>query len=97
MSTCGSSTPVYRNFMPGQRYGRADGKIVMITKRWEYTIAKNGGIGALVTGDDGYERYDDEPACLGRLSTSPYTPSSFDISPGAIPSGQMNTGPLKIR
>jgi hypothetical protein len=97
MSTCGSSSNVYRNFMPGQRYGRADGKIVMITTRWEYTIAKNGGVGALVTGDDGIVRYDDEPNLLGRCIMTSNSPTSLDISPGAIPPGQVNTGPLKIR
>jgi hypothetical protein len=85
----------FNEFKVGLRYARADGVIVLITRCWRYTKAKNGDTAGLVTGDDGIERWDDPEPGYG-ICTSISDPL-MNLIPGAIAPGKKHAGPLKIR
>ena len=85
----------HNNFEMGKQYGRCDGKIVKVVGRWQYKISATGDYGALVTGDDGIERWDDPSPGFG-LCTSNLDPM-MNLMVGEIPVGKTHTGPLKIR
>lgn len=86
----------HNNFELGKRYPRYDGQIVEIVSRWTYRISKNGDVGAIVTGDDGLDRWDDPEPGIGWY-TSGDGNSPLNLYPNVIPAGRTTTGPLIIR
>jgi hypothetical protein len=100
----------HNNFEVGKRYARRDGQIVEIIKRREYAYGNMTGRantaysgGALVIGDDGFERWDDDRPgfgiCTGALNALTFvmSTSDHDLLLGVIPSGHTTSGPLKIK